>query len=122
MIGRRRPDTAYDSLPDDIRPGDYWKVLDVGTGLPRQHEAPGKLTTDVWMVAAPTNGNLNADHPDLPEKLYMLGTLSLHTVREHEDGTISVRPGDGSSNSILISRRTGESFHGYIEHGEWRTA
>jgi hypothetical protein len=37
-------------------------------------------------------------------------------VREHEDGTISVLPGDGSSNSILVSRRD-KSWHGYIRHG-----
>jgi hypothetical protein len=40
-------------------------------------------------------------------------------VREHEDGTISVRPGDGSSNSILITGHDGEQYHGYIECGVW---
>lgn len=53
---------------------------------------------------------------------WMIGNLELHTVREHEDGTISVRPGDGSSNSILISGSRGRKWHGYIEHGIWRTA
>jgi hypothetical protein len=40
-------------------------------------------------------------------------------VREEDDGTISVRPGDGSSNSILLSGAFGKTWHGYIEHGEW---
>jgi hypothetical protein len=46
--------------------------------------------------------------------------LSIHTVREEDDGTISVRPGDGSSNSILIKYRAEPTWwHGYIEHGVW---
>ena len=50
-------------------------------------------------------------------KGFLLANLTMHTVREHEDGTISVRRGDGSSNSILVSRRPEEKWHGYIEHG-----
>lgn len=44
--------------------------------------------------------------------------LPVHTVREHEDGTISVRPGDGSSNSILVKQGDGQQWRGYIDHGE----
>ena len=117
MQGRRRRDTLRGELPDDgilvppeaeIRAGDYWKVLNAGTGEPAVSLEPSNLTGTVWMVVAPLGDG------------YGLGTLSKHTVREHEDGTISVRPGDGSSNSILISRPSGLSWHGFLEHGVWR--
>ncbi len=39
--GRRRPDTLRDRLPDDLQPGDYWKVLNVGTGEPAVSGTPG---------------------------------------------------------------------------------
>lgn len=114
MQGRRRDDTRQGDLPPAIQPGDYWKVLDKD-GLPLENEHPGKLTRHVWYVVAP-GPNGPDDHDD-----WLLGNLANHTVREHEDGTISVRPGDGSSNSILIRRR-GYNWHGYIEHGIWRRA
>ena len=111
MNGRRLPDTRRGDLPDEsIVAGDYWKVLDRETGFPLLSDAPGNLTGTVWMVAAPLGDG------------YGLGTLAKHTVREEEDGTISVRPGDGSSNSIFISRPSGLSWHGFIERGEWRSA
>lgn len=111
LIGRRRPDASDSELPDDIQPGDYWRVLGAD-GRPKTVTSPGNLTGGVWHVVPPIGG------PDD----WMLGRLELHTVREHEDGTISVRPGDGSSNSILVSDGRGRSWHGYIEHGEWRSA
>jgi hypothetical protein len=43
-----------------------------------------------------------------------IGCLRNHEVTEHEDGTITVSP------SILIIDREG-SWHGYLEHGMWRT-
>ena len=46
--------------------------------------------------------------------------LDYHTVRENEDGTISVLPGDGSSNSILVHGSRVRSWHGYIYSGEFR--
>ena len=107
--GRRRDDTLRSDLPDDVRAGDYWKVLNVGNGEPAHSDEPSNLTGTVWLVAAPLGDGDG----------YGLGTLTKHTVREHEDGTISVRPGDGSSNSILISRPSGASWHGYIERGVW---
>lgn len=111
MIGRRREDHPIGELPDDIRPGDYWLVL--GTdGQPMRVDHPGNLTGGCWHVVAPIGG---ADD-------WMLGRLEHHTVREHEDGTISVRPGDGSSNSILIRGSHGRQWHGYIERGVWRAA
>lgn len=51
---------------------------------------------------------------------YMAGRLEHHTVREEDDGTISVRPNDGSSNSIQITGGQGREWHGYIEHGVWQ--
>lgn len=111
LTGRRRPDTPQGDLPDDIQAGDYWRVLNHGNGKPVQVNHPGNLTGGVWYVVAP-----------MPNDGYAIGRLELHTVREHEDGTISVRPGDGSSNSILIRGHHGQTFHGYIEHGVWRAA
>lgn len=106
LLGRRRPDTPRDQLPPDVRPGDYWKVLNVGTGEPAHNDSPSNLTGTVWEIVAPDTG-------------FEVATLAVHTVREEEDGTISVRPGDGSSNSILVTGAHGKQWHGYIEHGEW---
>lgn len=118
--GRRRPDQRPGDLPDDIRPGDYWKRLDADGQPLRISAHASNLTGAAWAVVAPASFG------------WALGNLEAHTVREHEDGTISVRPGDGSSNSILIPSRRNrpdgkggwlpedESWHGYIEHGEWR--
>lgn len=108
VTGRRLPDTFLGDLPPDIRAGDYWRCLG-RNGEPMISDAPTNLTGGVWYVAAP-----------LPSGSFGIGRLEKHTVREHEDGTISVRPGDGSSNSILLKGAAGQSFHGYIEHGVWR--
>lgn len=83
-------------LPDEITDlefGDYWKYP---KSVSRE---PTNLTGTVWGVYIPGG----------PVSL-----LTKHTVREHEDGTISVEPGDGCSNSI-----PGRSFHGWIRHGVW---
>lgn len=102
MRGRRLPDTQWGSLPDDIRPGDYWKC--VGIELGDKH--PTNLTRTVWQFYSPDGNGV--------------GTLIQHTVRENDDGTITVAPGDGSSNSILHSGgAAGKSWHGYIDHGVW---
>lgn len=117
MQGRRLPDTPVDRLPeslDDLKPGDYWKVL-TKEGEPLTPEAysggrsyPSNLTGGVWSFWSPDSNGM--------------GTLVAHTVREHEDGTISVLPGDGSSNSILHSGGAqGKTWHGYIYNGEWRS-
>ncbi len=81
-----------------MEPGDYMKVLN-HIGKP----GPTNLTGEWWYVRTP-NG--------------ILGNLGNHTVRENEDGTISVKPGDGSSNSILCQGPEG-SWHGYITNGLW---
>jgi len=103
MIGRRRPDTSMSELPNDLQPGDYWKLPDVDLG----YDCPSNLTGTIWRFYSPDGNGV--------------GTLISHTVREEDDGTISVRPGDGSSNSILHSGGAkGKIWHGYIEHGEWK--
>lgn len=109
VIGRRLPDLAFDQIHGDLQPGDYWKILNVGDGLPRQSECSENLTGTCWFVVAPIGDGEG----------YAIGRLEKHTVREEDDGTISVRPGDGSSNSILIGGSHGRSWHGYIEHGVW---
>lgn len=109
MQGRRLPDIQFGDLPldlEDVRPGDYWKYLDrQGGGPMKAPDAPDNLTGTVWGICCPVVGGI--------------ATLTKHTVREHEDGTISVRPGDGSSNSIMVSAGS-RRWHGYIEHGVWR--
>ena len=93
----------WGELPEDIQPGDYWKCLSSDGTPVHVGSEQGNLTGGVWMVCAPRGG---------------VGTLVHHTVREEEDGTISVRPGDGSSNSILMTGGPGApTWHGYIEHG-----
>lgn len=107
MIGTRLPDVLFGDLPDGAldTPGAYWKYLTRDGGGPMdcgdERHARGNLTRTVWGIHVPGNG---------------IGTLMAHTVREHEDGTITVAPGDGSSNSILQG-----SWHGYIDRGRWYT-
>jgi hypothetical protein len=112
MIGRRLLDTPDGQFPlpyDDLQPGDAWKVLDRDTGEPLiVTDQPSNLTGAAWFIVAPGPGEMK-----------LLANLRAHTVREHDDGTISVRPGDGSSNSILVTRRPEETWHGFIEHNVW---
>lgn len=112
MRGRRlKPDVKFGELPLFSQPGDYWKYLDRHTGEPLKPyaniDSSGNLTQTVWGYYSPDGNGI--------------GTLMIHTVREHEDGAISVLPGDGSSNSILHKGgRQNLVWHGYIYHGEWR--
>lgn len=126
MQGTRLPGTRIGCFPTTYEellatPGAYWKVLhrsedrplDVREhpedrrwwGEPNDPRFESNLTGGVWGIVTPDG---------------RYGMLSVHTVREHEDGTISVRPGDGSSNSILVAGGPeGGQWHGYIEHGVW---
>lgn len=117
MKGRRLDDAPFGSFPipyDDLQPGDYWRVLD-HLGEP--------CTPDTYPSTATAEqkaGNLTGGVWGFIDPLGNYGVLSIHTVREEDDGTISVRPGDGSSNSIKCSKGNGiNEWHGYIEHGEW---
>lgn len=88
--GRRVHFPGEDSanlIPADIeaklQPGDYWE-------WPRY---------DLWLVCAP-NGDLASLRP------------AIHTIIEHEDGSISVHPS--------IQFKSGRRWHGYLERGVWR--
>lgn len=120
MLGRRLPDTPLSEFPlpyDDLREGDIWKCLrQDGTPVTAASWAGAdpkmaaeNLTGHVWMFMSPNGAGL--------------GTLVYHTVREHEDGTVSIRPGDGSSNSILqnngYSGDRARTWHGYVDHNVW---
>lgn len=105
--GRRLEDTKFGDLPEGCtEEGTYWKYLSAD-GTPMESDDPQNLTGTVWGICCPEVGGI--------------ATLIHHTVREEEDGTISVRSGDGSSNSILVKKgSTEEQWHGYIDHGVWR--
>lgn len=115
MQGRRLEDVRFGDLPEGCdEPGTYWKYLSrKNPGEPMVYtevnwEIPPNvqnLTGTVWGYHSPDGGGL--------------GTLAIHTVREEDDGTISVRAGDGSSNSILHKGSNNRTWHGYIEHGVW---
>lgn len=112
MKGRRRPGTELGRLPDDLQPGDYWKITHPdGRPLepPDEPKYASNLTRTCWHVVVPLGG----------ESGFGIGNLMMHTVREHEDGTISVLPDDGSSNSILVSKGDGRSWNGYIYAGRF---
>jgi len=101
MVGRRLPDVAladHHDATDVMEPGDYVRILGYPGPLP-----PSNLTGEVWFVVTP-NG--------------LLGNLASHTVREEDDGSVSVSPGDGSSNSILVTG-SDRTWHGYITRGLW---
>ena len=100
--GERLDDIAYRDQYQarNDPPGAFRKV----TGFPPSAvNYPSNLTGQLWIVMTP-NG--------------LHGVLGAHTVREEEDGSITVAPGDGSSNSILVSNGV-ESWHGYITRGLW---
>lgn len=110
LAGRRLPDLPFSEIHTEIAPGDYWKILDSDTGEPKRSEHPENLTGTCWYVVVPLGGG------------YGLGRLEKHTVREHEGGTISVLPNDGSSNSILVEQAPTKRWHGFIYRGVFRTA
>ncbi len=112
FTGRRLPDMHLGGLPlelDDLRQGDIWRYVNhdgspVEAGTYSRSDKSGNLTGEVWGYSL---GDLG------------IGTLALHTVRSHDDGTVSVRPGDGTSNSILHDDGRGHTWHGYVEHNVW---
>lgn len=117
MQGRRREDVRFGDLPDDLQPGDYWRYLDRQTGEPMEaKDAPDNLTGGVWGFVSP-HSPPDRDGDTMP----VLGLLMKHTVREHEDGTISIRPGDGSSNSVKVVHHALGEWHGYVYAGRWES-
>ncbi len=102
LQGTRGPDLDYRenfSMRKDA-PGTFRKI----TNFPPSAVGDTNLTKELWFVITP-NG--------------LHGNLGNHTVREEDGGSITVKPGDGSSNSILVGGRDGESWHGYITRGLW---
>ncbi len=91
--GRRVMPNPEGWLPPDLQPGDYGRAVNP--------QAEGKRT-GWWNVCAPdgTAGSLD------PE---------IHTVTEHEDGTVTVSP------SIDFSQRRPGAFHGFLQRGVWRS-
>src|SRR5882757_5576706 len=91
--GRRRVARREgEPRPHGMQVGDFWKVLAEDCKPKIVHHA-GKLTEECWRAVVPIGD---------------------------EDGSISVLPNDGSSNSILVSGSRGRSWHGYIYSGEFR--
>lgn len=102
--GKRLPDQPLHTWPLDAVPGDFWKWCnDDGTPFVIDPWPEGNLTGGHWGGVTPNGLKMN---------------LLYHTVRENEEGLITVAPGDGSSNSILTTHRT-EFWHGYITEGLW---
>lgn len=69
----------------------------------RQDGDYGRVQSDgtwIWYACTP-NGHM--------------GNLAAHQVTEHEDGSITVSP------SILILVGPHVVWHGYLEHGVWRS-
>jgi hypothetical protein len=98
MIGRRIYPTDFSSL-EGIEPGDYWKA-------PEQ-----------WYAACPCP----LDDDGMP----LIAALCNHTVIEHEDGTITVSPSILVGGSYPFSPpewAAKHTWHGWLEHGVWRTA
>lgn len=113
MEGRRRPDIRIGEVPDDAQLGDYWKYVDEG-GEPLSAraycgeddpEVEHNLTDAVWGFYSPDGSGI--------------GTLTHNTVRENEDGTISIRPDDGSPNSVLHTNGDWV-WRGYVDFGVWK--
>lgn len=72
---------------------------------------PGDYWSDpsgVWYAACP----MPLDEDGL---VTALALLAGHRVTEHEDGTITVSPS-------ILCRGGGQEYHGWLEHGEWRSA
>lgn len=111
FMGRRLEDRELGNEHLNPEIGDYWLVLDHdGTRLKANH--PENLTGTCWYVTVPLHGK--------PQT----GFLRLHTVRQEDDGSISVRPNDGSSNSILVKQKYAgveDEWHGYVERGYFRS-
>ena len=112
--GRRLPDTILGEFPieyDSLLPGDCWKIL--------SRKKPPTPLTPADLKHDPKSGNLTNTVWGIITPLGQYAMLSIHTVREEDDDTISIRPGDGSSNSVLVEGPRGVVWHGYVEHNVW---
>lgn len=115
IMGRHLPGARLGELPlplDELQPGDIWKYLSWdGTPVSARgmygEKVNGNLEDTMWGFKSPDGNGI--------------GTLAQHTVRENEDGTVSILPGDGTSNSVLHSGGPDNmTWHGYVYNNEWR--
>lgn len=89
MNGRRVYPNAEGWLPN-LEPGDYGKCT-----------APEATGRNSWWQCRAPDGSSGCFDP------------SIHSITEHEDGTITVHP------SIDFSKRKAGAYHGYLRAGEW---
>jgi hypothetical protein len=129
MRGTRLSDTPIGKFPvdyGDLPAGAYWfaTVREDHPEYPRRLNVKDHPEDRRWWGSQDDPryiGNLTGLVLGIitPDGRY--GMLSIHTVRENEDGTVSVLPNDGSSNSILVKGgANGGQYHGYIHDGVWR--
>jgi len=105
MKGRRVMPLESGWLPPNLAPGEYGRV-DIPKVLERM-AAKGHAISPThpwthWECCAPDGSSGRLDP-------------SIHTVVEHEDGTITVHP------SIDFSKLRPGAFHGWLERGVWRS-
>lgn len=92
MIGRRIPLTPEGYFaPDAGQRGDYGRIN-------RTLEQVYGLENQLWWQVYAPDGSACSLNP------------AIHSVQEHEDGTITVSP------SIVTS-----TWHGFLERGVWRS-
>lgn len=93
------PDDEWFSQQADglITPGDYGKIIDAG-----------RVT---WFVCTPDGARFMLASPHSPDS-----AGRSHEVEEHDDGTITIEPRPGNSNSILSP----QGWHGWLYRGVWR--
>lgn len=94
MKGRRVMPDAEGWLPN-FEPGDYGRA----TAPDIKPTSPNSW----WQVCAPDGSQGSLDP-------------KIHTVTEHEDGTITVSP----SLDFSKRERTPGAYHGHLTHGEWK--
>lgn len=122
MNGRRLDGAPIGQFPikyEDLKPGDYWQVLTPDGDRPLNvHQVEDRYWPGDDAVFAQ---NLTGHVFGVIDPAGRYGMLSIHTVRIEDDDTISILPGDGSSNSVLIKGGSSDApeWHGYIEHGVW---
>jgi hypothetical protein len=96
----RRIEHLDHTTDDGIEPGDYWKD-------DRGH----------WNVAAPV--------PRDDAGFLLTCDVSTWKITEHDDGTITVSPsifwGAGGYPNSPRDWAEKHTWHGFLEHGEWRS-
>ena len=97
----RRIENPENITSSPVEPGDYWKDKD-----------------GHWQVAAPV--------PRDDDGFLLTADVSTWSVTEHEDGTITVNPsifwGRGGYPNSPPEWAAKHTWHGWLEHGEWREA